>query len=130
VTVLADVGERHAYDDRVKPCAILSCLVALSLVTAHVKHAHAEEPATASEPRSPILLTRAALPVSVVQPIAIAPQVRDGAAMAPFAPVPKDIRLSSEATTLIIVGAVIVGVLVIVGVVALAKPHKPPGPKP
>lgn len=44
---------------------------------------------------------------------------------APFlTPSPREIRLSSEAKTAIIIGAIVVGVLVIVGVASLAKPGK------
>jgi hypothetical protein len=49
-------------------------------------------------------------------------------ALSPFAPTPKKIRLSDGAIVAIIVGAIVVTALVIVGVVVLAKPHKPPRP--
>ena len=43
----------------------------------------------------------------------------------------REIRLSDEAVTAIIIGSIIVGVLVIVGVVVVAKPgHGPDPPKP
>jgi hypothetical protein len=51
--------------------------------------------------------------------------LRTGAPMpGPFTPAPSNLRLSSGAKTAIIIGAVIVGVLIIVGVVALKGPGK------
>jgi hypothetical protein len=48
----------------------------------------------------------------------------DAPRLSPFAPAPADIRLSRGAKTAIIVGAIVVGALLIVGVVVLAKPGK------
>lgn len=42
----------------------------------------------------------------------------------PFRETTRDIRLSSQATTAIIIGAIVVGVLLLVGIVVIAKPGK------
>jgi hypothetical protein len=48
----------------------------------------------------------------------------DAPLLSPFAPAPGDVRLSRGAKTAIIVGAIVVGALLIVGIVVLSKPGK------
>jgi hypothetical protein len=43
-------------------------------------------------------------------------------ALQPLSPTPTEIRLSPEAKTAIIIGAIVVGILIIVGVVVIGKP--------
>jgi hypothetical protein len=82
----------------------------------------------ADEPAVPTLAEALPTPFSpegVRARLALASSSQFGSASrSPFAPTPTEIRLSPEAKTAIIIGAVIVGVLIIVGAVVVAKPGK------
>lgn len=110
----------------VKPRVMLATLLALgALGTVAPSIAHAEEGASpwmsgaevASSDGARIFLTTSE-----------AAALAGGHRLAPFAPAglfrpdPADIRLSRGAKTAIIVGAIVVGVLLIVGIVVVAAP--------
>lgn len=112
---------------------MISSLVAFAVVTAPMtplnaaRLAHAEEnevgpqvdpqrwatPSVVAAPR--ILLTTAETLALTTPRVSF-----------PFRETTREIRLSSQATTAIIIGAVVVGVLLLVGLVVIAKPGKKP----
>jgi hypothetical protein len=110
----------------VKYRSSIAAALVVALVTASApRRAHAQE---APEP-----------PVATVMPLDLAPitppldflavnPARAALAGTALAPSPSDIRLSRGAKTAIIVGAIVVGVLLLVGVVVVVGKHKAPGP--
>lgn len=107
--------------------------VAAALVLTFLMHAPARaradepEPAQMQHAEAPSWLFRSAAPIDIgIADLARAhtPLTVGAPLRSPFAPAPADIRLSKGATTAIIVGAIVVGVLLIAGIVVLSKPGK------
>jgi hypothetical protein len=114
-------------ESRAFVAALLTCTT-LSLSLPARAYAAGDEPDGVASSRGevslsltsppPIFLTRAD-----VLRRAYTPDVVAASGLRPLGPM-KEVRLSSEAKTAIIVGAIVVGVLLIVGVVVLAGPGK------
>lgn len=102
---------------------LVSAVLAVSLIASVARPARAEvtggvQPATLLE------LVRPAPALSLTS--AEAMNVAAPSTLSRLPLTAEEIRLSRGAKTAIIVGAIVVGVLLIVGVVAVAKPHKLP----
>ncbi len=106
-----------------KPSSSVALGLALTLLVATPRLAHAEEPASATAPV--VVIPTLAAP-SIIGPIGARLPLFGAAPAAArsalFTPTPAEIHLSRGAKTAIIVTAIVVGVLVIVGVVAVARP--------
>lgn len=100
-----------------KPTSALAFALVLLLVTPRTSAAAEDDGATHSVMlvRPDVLAPNSAqLPLFGIEPAA--------ARSALFAPVPTEVRLSRGAKTAIIVTAIVVGVLLVVGVVAVTRP--------
>ena len=103
-----------------KPSPLLTLGLAITLLVARSRAANAEEIGPAAPipvfVRAPEVVPAlgARLPLFTPRPL--------GAEARLFAVAPEDIRLSRGAKTAIIVTAIVVGVLLIVGVVAVTRP--------
>ncbi len=121
---------------------VISVVLSAALAMAPLRSAHAEEigsPSSSSERIDEQTPSTSARPLGAstapnilaltASALSLAPTV--GSHLSPMTTskldlvAPTDIRLSRGAKTAIIVTAIVVGVLLIAGVVVLAKPHKP-----
>jgi hypothetical protein len=120
----------------VKGRSKLAAVLALTLTMNMPIAAHAQErdgegegegDATPTATAAADWLVRVPSPIDLhVRGLARGPSTYDAprTSFTPFAPLPSGIRLSKGATTAIIVGAIVVGVLLIAGIVVLSKPGK------
>lgn len=105
--------------------ALATLLTCALIATSAPKTAHAEEQTSSVEHEAP----RVAPPeiprifLTPSESVALAPSLPG---LLPSTNGLREIRLSSEAKTWIIVGAIVGGILLIAGVIVLAKPFKKP----
>jgi hypothetical protein len=108
------------YSHRVTSRALVSSVVCSAILAASVPRTARAEDERVIQVVADSLPTPIS-PEGVRARLALATSPQFGA---PFAPTPTEIRLSPEAKTAIIIGAIVVGILIIVGVVVIGKPGK------